>query len=59
MEDEPEEPREVPAPKICRECGGEADRLYQNDTCKPCLLGKFNKYIEIIDQYRAYQETSG
>ncbi len=36
----------------CRECGSTVDKLYQNDTCKPCLLKSFSKCINMIDFYR-------
>lgn len=37
----------------CRGCGCTVDRLYQNDTCKPCLIKSFAKCISMIDYYRA------
>ena len=36
----------------CRECGTIVDKLYQNDTCKPCLIKSFSKCIEVINVYR-------
>ena len=37
----------------CRECGSKVEKLYQNDTCKPCLVKSFSESRSLIDHYRA------
>lgn len=42
--------RELP---VCRVCGQEVSQLFQQETCKPCLLDRFNGLIGMIDRYRS------
>lgn len=37
----------------CRECGSIVDKLYQNDTCRGCLMKSFTRCIDMINQYRS------
>lgn len=36
----------------CRSCNKLVEKTYQDETCKPCLLKQFKKYIQMIDQFR-------
>lgn len=38
--------------KRCRVCGKEAEKLFQNDSCRDCLVHSFGKYIKMIDHFR-------
>jgi hypothetical protein len=37
---------------VCMICGKRMDRLYQQDTCKACLLLSFSKYVKLINDFR-------
>ena len=36
----------------CSKCGQIHDKLFQNDTCKNCLMDSFTRVKKIIDIYR-------
>ena len=43
----------------CHRCGQKSEKLFQNNTCKSCLVDSFTKVKKIIDIYRAgYGENS-
>ncbi|MDH5654467.1 MAG: hypothetical protein OEZ34_01045 [Spirochaetia bacterium] len=43
----------------CRICGKKFDKLFQNNTCKSCLIDSFSRVKKIIDIYRTgYGENS-
>ena len=37
---------------ICLKCGNKTDKLFQNNTCKSCLVESFSKVKKMIDVYR-------
>lgn len=39
----------------CRVCGQKVDKVYQEETCKPCLTKGFSKHVTMIDQFRNLQ----
>lgn len=36
----------------CKACGKAVDKLYQNDSCRNCLVHSFGKYINMINHFR-------
>lgn len=38
--------------KLCKVCGQKREQLYQDDTCKPCLVKNFSRHISIINEFR-------
>ncbi len=43
--------------KICKMCKNEYEKLYQNNTCKNCLVASFKKVIKFVDYYRSGQKN--
>ena len=37
---------------VCQSCGNSADKLYQNDLCRPCLSVVFKRLVKVIDSVR-------
>lgn len=42
----------------CRVCGKVSTKLYQNNTCKTCLVDSFKRLKVMIDSYRSGQEEA-
>lgn len=38
--------------KACKICKKVTNEIYQNQTCKSCLMGSFQEMISFIDLYR-------
>ena len=38
--------------KICTVCARDSEKLYQNNTCKACLVKSFRRIIPFIDHHR-------
>jgi len=38
---------------VCHKCGKKTVKLFQNNTCKSCLVSSFSKVKQVIDIYRA------
>lgn len=47
-----------PQSRRCRVCGAVVDKLYQNSSCKSCLVHSFKKLVPIIDLYRSGKAAS-
>ena len=37
----------------CRVCGEQVRQLYQQQTCKKCLVQSFQKLVRVIDHFRS------